>query len=66
MIDPVFVTICIPFYNAQSTLLDAVRSVFAQTHKSWELILIDDGSTDHSLELAQSINDPREIGRAHV
>lgn len=59
MIDSVFVTICIPFYNAQSTLLDAVRSVFAQTHKSWELILIDDGSTDHSLELAQSINDPR-------
>lgn len=59
MIDPVFVTICIPFYNAQSTLLDAVRSVFAQTHKSWELILIDDGSTDRSLEIARSISDPR-------
>jgi len=54
-----FVTICIPFYNAESTLLDAVRSVFAQTHKSWELLLIDDGSTDQSLALARSINDPR-------
>ncbi|MGM8890758.1 glycosyltransferase family 2 protein [Psychrobacter sp. 1Y1] len=59
MTDNIYVTICIPFYNAESTLLDAVRSIFAQTHKSWELILIDDGSTDRSLELAQSIDDPR-------
>lgn len=54
-----YVSICIPFYNAESTLLDAVRSVFAQTHENWELILLDDGSTDRSLELAHSINDPR-------
>lgn len=53
------ITIGIPFYNAESTLLDAVRSVFAQTHTNWELILIDDGSTDKSLDLAKSINDPR-------
>lgn len=59
MNNPNFVTVCIPFYNAESTLLDAVRSVFAQTHEYWELILIDDGSTDSSLEIAQSINDPR-------
>ncbi|MGP5435773.1 glycosyltransferase family 2 protein [Psychrobacter alimentarius] len=55
----VFVTICIPFYNAEHTLLDAVRSVFAQTHESWELILIDDGSTDSSLKIAKSIKDSR-------
>lgn len=55
----IYVTICIPFYNAESTLLDAVRSVFAQTHESWELILIDDGSTDRSLEIAKSIGDSR-------
>lgn len=53
------ISIGIPFYNAESTLLDAVRSVFAQTHTNWELILIDDGSTDRSLELAKSIKDPR-------
>lgn len=53
------VTIGIPFYNAKTTLLDAVRSVFAQTHQDWELILIDDGSSDGSLELALSIDDPR-------
>ena len=54
-----YVTIGIPIYNAESTLIDAVRSVFAQTHKNWELILVDDGSTDRSLEIAKSIDDPR-------
>lgn len=53
------ITIGISFYNAEATLLNAVRSVFAQTHQEWELILIDDGSTDDSLQLARSINDPR-------
>lgn len=53
------VTIGISFYNARATLLDAIRSVFAQTHQDWELILVDDGSTDGSLELARSIDDPR-------
>ncbi|MGR7813251.1 glycosyltransferase family 2 protein [Lacinutrix undariae] len=53
------VTIAIPFYNAEAYLLDAIRSVFAQTHKDWELILINDGSTDDSLKIAQSVKDPR-------
>ncbi|WP_168417236.1 glycosyltransferase family 2 protein [Acinetobacter indicus] len=55
----VFVTIGIPFYNAEETILEAVRSVFAQTHQNWELLLIDDGSTDRSLELVKAIKDPR-------
>lgn len=54
-----FVTIGIPFYNAEKTLADAIRSVFAQTYTDWELILVDDGSTDRSLEIARSVNDPR-------
>ena len=53
------VTVGIPFFNAEATLLDAVRSVFAQTHRHWELILLDDGSTDRSLDIARSIDDPR-------
>ena len=53
------VSIGIPFYNAEAYLLDAIRSVFAQTHTDWELILVDDGSTDRSLEIARSIDDPR-------
>lgn len=53
------VTIAIPFYNAEKYLVDAIKSVFAQTYTKWELILIDDGSTDNSLAIAQSIKDPR-------
>ena len=53
------ITIAIPFLNAEKYLVDAIRSVFAQTHTDWELLLIDDGSTDKSLEIAHSIKDSR-------
>lgn len=53
------VTIGIPFYNAERTLIDAIRSIYAQTYQDWELILVDDGSTDRSLEIASSIRDSR-------
>jgi glycosyltransferase involved in cell wall biosynthesis len=53
------VTIAIPFYNAETFLPDAIRSVFAQTYQDWELILIDDGSTDRSLDIARSVRDLR-------
>jgi len=53
------ITIAIPFFNAEAFLLDAIRSVFAQTYQDWELLLIDDGSTDNSLKIAQSVKDPR-------
>lgn len=53
------ITIGIPFYNAEAYLADAIRSVFAQTYQDWELLLVDDGSTDRSLDIARSVNDPR-------
>lgn len=53
------VTIGLPFFNAEADLRDAIRSVFAQTHQDWELILVDDGSTDRSLEIARAVRDPR-------
>jgi len=56
---PPAVTVGIPFYNARLTLGDAVRSVFAQSFADWELVLVDDGSTDGGQELARSIDDPR-------
>lgn len=55
----IFVSIAISFYNAEEFLPDAIRSVFAQTHQNWELVLIDDGSTDRSLEIARSVIDSR-------
>ena len=53
------ISIGIPFYNAEKYLADAIRSVFAQTYQDWELILIDDGSIDGSLEIAKSVDDSR-------
>lgn len=53
------VTIGIPFYNAEKHLLYSIKSIFAQTFQEWELILVDDGSTDGSLKIAKSISDPR-------
>jgi glycosyltransferase involved in cell wall biosynthesis len=47
------ITVGIPFYNAEKYLSDAIKSVIAQTYPYWELILIDDGSKDDSLKIAQ-------------
>lgn len=59
MSDQVSVSIGIPFRNARRVLAAAVRSVFAQTHHDWELLLIDDGSTDGSIEVVRHLDDPR-------
>lgn len=46
------VSIGIPFYNSADYLDLAIKSVIFQNFQDWELILIDDGSTDNSLEIA--------------
>ena len=48
------VSIIMPVYNAARTLPQALRSIRWQTHTNWELILIDDGSTDSTLEVART------------
>lgn len=55
------VSVLLPFYNAAPTLERAVRSIMEQSFTDWELLLLDDGSTDNSLALAQPLaaNDSR-------
>lgn len=53
------VSIAVSFFNSERTLADLIRSVFAQTLTDWELLLIDDGSSDSSLEIARRVQDPR-------
>ena len=48
--DPL-VSIIVPVYNAEKTLNKCVDSILNQTFQDWELLLIDDGSTDRSGEL---------------
>ena len=47
------VTVGIVFFNTEEFLAEAINSVFAQTYPYWKLILINDGSTDGSEEIAR-------------
>lgn len=52
-------SVIIPLYNKASYIRKALESVFAQTYTDYELIIVDDGSTDGSAEIAESfLQDP--------
>jgi len=57
-LDPL-ITVAMPVYNAGSYLRLAVMSIVAQSYQNWELLIIDDKSTDSSLESIADIQDPR-------
>src|SRR5947199_3338239 len=46
------VSVILIFFNAEEFIQEAIESVFAQTYKAWELLLVDDGSTDGSRTIA--------------
>ena len=48
-----------PVRNCQETIVAAVRSIISQTYQNWELLLIDDGSMDLTLEAASDFHDKR-------
>jgi glycosyltransferase involved in cell wall biosynthesis len=49
------VSVVIPTFNAEEWLAETLRSVFAQTYRDLEIILIDDGSTDRTRKIAEEI-----------
>lgn len=53
------VTVAMPIYNAGSYLRLAVLSIIAQTYPKWQLLIIDDGSTDNALLSIADISDHR-------
>lgn len=53
------VSVVIPFYNAEKYLIDSILSVVKQTYNNLEIILLNDGSSDASLDIALSFNDSR-------
>ena len=48
-----------PAYNAEHYISQSIESVIAQTYQNWELIIVDDGSTDGTAEKASQYIDPR-------
>jgi len=57
--EPGLVSVLLPVYNGDKWLKEAVESVLTQTYTNWELLIIDDGSTDSSLDLLAVFSDSR-------
>jgi glycosyltransferase involved in cell wall biosynthesis len=53
------VSVIIPVYNREKYVGEAISSILAQSFTNFELLLIDDGSTDDSVEIMRSYTDPR-------
>ena len=69
------ISIVVPVYNAESTIIPTLKSLIPESHLIYELIIINDGSTDKSLDLINNffkknltqvtkkiINHPKSIG----
>lgn len=55
------VSVVTPTYEHASFIGDCIRSVLAQTMQDWEMVVVDDGSTDGTADIAESFRDPRVI-----
>jgi len=53
------VSIVMPVYNTEKYIEEAIQSVLMQTYKHWELIVIDDGSTDNTRSIIDTFKDER-------
>lgn len=55
------ISVIIPAYNAAKTISDCLNSIFNQTYKNFEIIVVNDGSSDNSLEILKKFEDKIEI-----
>lgn len=53
------VSVVMPVYNVEAYVAEAIDSVLAQTFADFELIVVDDGGTDRSMEIVRGYDDPR-------
>ena len=56
---PPRLSVCLPTCNGEAYVADAVHSVLQQSYTDFEVVAVDDGSSDRTLEILQALSDPR-------
>ncbi len=51
------VLIVMPAYNAEKTIADSIKSILRQTHQDWRLVVVDDASTDGTVDVVETFMD---------
>jgi glycosyltransferase involved in cell wall biosynthesis len=55
------VSICIPTYNAERTVMSTLQSILNQTYQNLEILVVDNASSDNTMSLLRQVNDPRLV-----
>ena len=53
------ISVIIPLYNKARSIASALHSVLDQTFRDYEIVVVNDGSTDHSVAEVRKVQDPR-------
>src|SRR6202034_774235 len=59
------ISVIVPAYNGEKYLTGALESILAQDYRPFEIVLVDDGSTDDTASIARSYREVRYVYQAH-